>query len=162
MSEPTADQTEASDPEHPLAERRWPMAAAVLVVAAIQFVTPRQGRLAGWWVFPLLEVVMLGVLIARDPGRIDRRSRALRRQTIVLIAIMTVGTVGSALVLVVQILTSSNTTTPEAILGRGGMVWITNVIVFSLWYWEIDRGGPAERAARTSRRASFGFPEDTS
>ena len=73
----------------PTAERRWPMAAAVLAAVAMQVVAPRHGRLPGWWVVPALEVVMLVVLILRDPGRIDRRSRALRRQTFVLIAIMT-------------------------------------------------------------------------
>ena len=37
---------------------------------------------------------------------------------------------------------------------------MTNVIIFSLWYWELDRGGPAERAARSPVRPSFAFPED--
>jgi uncharacterized membrane protein len=161
MTDPTADQTQASDSPRPMAERRWPMAVAVLAIAFFQVITPRQGRLSGWWVFPVLEVVMLGVLIARDPGRIDRRSKGLRRQTFVLIGFMTAGTVGSALVLVIQILGSSTKLTPDTLLGRGGMAWITNIIIFSLWFWEIDRGGPAERAAGSSIRASFAFPEDT-
>ena len=38
---------------------------------------------------------------------------------------------------------------------------MTNVIAFSLWYWELDRGGPAERAARSGVRPTFAFPENT-
>ena len=137
------------------------MAAAVLVTVVFQLLTPRRGRLPGWWVFPILEVVMLVILIVRDPGRIDRRSTALRRQTIVLIAIMTVGTLGSAVILLYQIVTSAKGMTADTILGRGASVWLTNVIVFSLWYWELDRGGAAERAARSRVRPSFAFPEDS-
>jgi uncharacterized membrane protein len=137
------------------------MAAAVLATVVFQLLTPRRGRLPGWWVFPILEVVMLVILIVRDPGRIDRRSTALRRQTIVLIAIMTVGTLGSAVILLYQIVTSAKGMTADTILGRGASVWLTNVIVFSLWYWELDRGGAAERAARSRVRPSFAFPEDS-
>jgi uncharacterized membrane protein len=137
------------------------MAAAVLATAVLQIVTPRRGRLPGWWLFPILEVLMLGVLILRDPGRIDRRSRTLRNQTIVLIAVMTVGTLGSAFVLLVQIVSSRNALTPDTLLGRGATAWLTTVIIFSLWYWELDRGGAAERAARSGVPPSFAFPEDT-
>jgi uncharacterized membrane protein len=112
-------------------------------------------------VFPVLEVVMLLILIVRDPGRIDRRSTALRRQTIVLIAIMTVGTLGGAVILLYQIVTSAKGMTADTILGRGASVWLANVIVFSLWYWELDRGGAAERAVRSGVRPSFAFPEDS-
>ena len=68
------------------------MALAVFVAILLQVGTPSRGRVPGWWLFPVLEFVLLIVVIIRDPGRIDRRSRAARRSTIVLIAIMTVGT----------------------------------------------------------------------
>jgi uncharacterized membrane protein len=48
-----------------------------------------------------------------------------------------------------------------ALLGRGAALWVTNVVVFSLWFWELDRGGAAERAAGSNIPASFGFPEDS-
>jgi len=136
------------------------MAAAVLSAAGIQVITPREGRLPIWWLIPVVEVVMLVVLIVRDPGRIDKRSVALRRQTILLIAFMTAGTIGGVLLLSIQILDGTSKVSAGALLGRGAGVWITNVIVFSLWYWELDRGGPAERAAGADIPVSFVFPED--
>ena len=77
------------------AERRWPMAVAVLATIALQVGTPKEGRIKYWWVFPILEGVALVAVLIRDPGRIDRRTRAARRTTIALITLMTIGTLGS-------------------------------------------------------------------
>jgi hypothetical protein len=136
------------------------MAIAVLATVVLQVITPHTGRLDFWWAFPVLEFVALGVLIVRDPGRIDRRTRAQRRATIALITIMTVGTLIGLVVLVVDIIDSVYLVGPTALLGRGAALWVTNVLVFSLWFWELDRGGAAERAAASSITPSFGFPED--
>jgi uncharacterized membrane protein len=143
------------------AEHRWPMALAVLSAIALQVGTPSKGRLLGWWVFPLIELVLLAVMIARDPGRIDAPSRAARRVTIGLIGVMTIGTIGAVGVLVFDILSDWGVDlTATDLLGRGAAVWVTNVIVFSLWYWEFDRGGPVARASAAGVPASFAFPEN--
>jgi uncharacterized membrane protein len=141
-------------------ERRWPMATAVLAAIVLQVVTPHRGRLAVWWLFPVLEAVLLVVVILRDPGRIDRRTVQARRSTIILIAMMTIGTMIAAALLVYDILSGNVHATATNLLGRGAAVWFTNVIVFSLWYWELDRGGAAERAAGSAIRPSFAFPEN--
>jgi len=143
-------------------ERRWPMAVAVLTAIVLQFITPHTGRLKFWWVFPVVELAALGAVIIRDPGRIDRRTRAARRATLVLIVLLTVGTCGGLVVLILDILspTYGPNVGATAILGRGVMVWVTNVVVFSLWFWELDRGGAAERAAASNIPPSFGFPEE--
>ena len=88
-------------------ERRWPMATAVLVAIVLQVITPHTGRLMFWWVFPVLEVAALVAVIVRDPGRIDRRTRAARRTTLVLIALLTVGTLGELVVLALDIVDKS-------------------------------------------------------
>jgi uncharacterized membrane protein len=141
-------------------ERRWPMAAAVLTTVLLQFIAPRHGRIPGWQAFPSLELVLLGLLIVRDPGRIDRRSLQLRRATFALIAVMTAATLGGSIVLIRDILTTGSDVNATTLLGRGAALWVNNVIVFSLWYWELDRGGPAERAAGSSAPVSFAFPEN--
>ena len=55
-------------------ERRWPMATAVLAATALYVGMPHRGRVPGWWLGPVLQLALLGLLIAQDPGRIDRRS----------------------------------------------------------------------------------------
>jgi hypothetical protein len=148
-------------------ERRWQMALAVLVATGLQLATPHGGRVPGWWLFPVLELLLLPIIIAIDPGKVDDRSVQVRRLTIGLIAIMTVGTMAGVTLLAYDIL--SNTVlfhAPTVVLsatdlfGRGAALWVTNVIVFSLWFWELDRGGPAERAAASGIPPSFAFPEN--
>jgi uncharacterized membrane protein len=142
------------------AEPRWPMATAVLAATILFVGTPHRGRIPGWWAGPLLQLVLLGVLIAQDPGRIDRRSPALQRLMVALLVVMTVGTVTSVTVLAVDILAGVEGVTATVLLGRGAAIWFENVILFSLWYWQFDRGGPAERAAGTAVPPSYAFPEN--
>jgi hypothetical protein len=129
-------------------ERRWQMALAVLVAIGLQVVTPHTGRVPAWWLLPVLEFVLLVTIITIDPGRVDDRSIQVRRLTIGLILSNNVlfhpGVVLNA----------------TDLFGRGAALWVTNVIVFSLWFWELDRGGPAERAAGSRIPPSFAFPEN--
>lgn len=136
------------------------MATAVLAATILFVGTPHRGRIPGWWAGPLLQLVLLGVLIAQDPGRIDRRSPALQRLMVALLVVMTVGTATSVTVLAVDILAGVEGVTATVLLGRGAAIWFENVILFSLWYWQFDRGGPAERAAGTAVPPSFAFPEN--
>ena len=134
-----------------------------MVAATVLFVgTPHGGRIPGWWIGPVLQLALLGILIAQDPGRIDHRSPTLHRLTVALLVIMTTGTVLSVIVLAIDILDAVKGVTATALLGRGAAIWVENVIVFSLWYWQLDRGGPAERAAGIPVPPSFAFPENAS
>ena len=163
MSEAMASNEDGSRglaPIHFTGERRWPMALAVLVAATLQVVMPHRGRLTGWWLFPVLEVVLLVIIIIGDPGRIDRRSPALRAGTIALISVMTIANSFGAVLLMYDIVASVHGIDSTTLLGRGALIWVTNVIVFSLWYWEFDRGGPEERATGSARRVSFAFAEN--
>ena len=136
------------------------MAVAVVGAALLQVVTPHRGRLPGWWLFPILELALLVVVFVQDPGRIDDRTQLARTLTIALITVMTIGTLGAAAVLTYDILTGHPSISATDLLGRGAAVWVNNVIVFSLWYWEFDRGGPAARAADSDAPISFAFAED--
>ncbi len=158
MSATPAERPE--DPSPRTAERRWPMAVAVLATIVLQGITPKQGRLLKWWVLPVFELLALGAVILRDPGRVDRRTRAARRAMFVLLGVITIGTLGSLAWLMVDIFDPNFSVGATSLLGRGAALWVTNVLVFSLWFWELDRGGAAERAAGSGIRPSFGFPED--
>jgi hypothetical protein len=163
MSESTrtgVGDTSAPEPPRAAAEPRWPMATAVLAATILYVGMPHRGRVPGWWLGPLLQLVLLGLLITQDPGRIDRRSANLHRLTVALLVVMTLGTALSVTILAVDILVAVKGVTAKVLLGRGAAIWVENVIVFSLWYWQFDRGGPAERAAGALIPPSFAFPEN--
>ena len=106
-------------------------------------------------------VVMLGVLIIGDPGSIDRQATWLRVLTDVLIAFVTIANGASAVRLVVGIInTTPFTNNAKTLLASGGAIWLTNVIAFALWYWDLDRGGAAARA-HGEGKPTFVFPEMT-
>ena len=136
------------------------MATAVLAATILYVGMPHRGRVPGWWLFPVVQLVLLGILIAQDPGRINRRSATLQRVMGALLVVMTTGTMMAVIVLAVDILVAVKGVTASVLLGRGAAVWVENVIVFSLWYWQLDRGGPAERAAGSPIPPSFAFPEN--
>jgi uncharacterized membrane protein len=152
--------TAAPEPPRLVAEPRWPMATAVLAATILYVGMPHRGRVPGWWLGPLLQLLLLGLLITQDPGRIDRRSANLHRLMVALLVVMTLGTALSVTVLAVDILVVVKGVTAKVLLGRGAAIWVENVIVFSLWYWQFDRGGPAERAAGAPIPPSFAFPEN--
>jgi hypothetical protein len=158
-----SDQTQHKAHAKPVAERRWPMALAVLSATLLQVIAPHGGHLPYWWLLPIMELALLVAIVAQDPGRIDRRGVTARRLTVALIAVMTSGLVVSEIVLSYGILKGVKVLNATTLLGRGAAIWVTNVIVFSLWFWEFDRGGAAERAASsTAVPASFAFPENVS
>ena len=143
-------------------ERRFPMALAVLAAAGLYLLIPDDFRIdeAARFVYPALLLILLGLLVIGDPGRIDRERRWLRVTTGVMIAIITLGTAVSAVRLVVGLLEHADFTTPGQLLSVGAAVWSTNVIAFALWYWHLDCGGPAARANHNGTGLpAFRFPE---
>jgi uncharacterized membrane protein len=139
-------------------ERRWPMAVAVLAATVMRLGLPPPYR--SHWPFAVVEVLLLAALIIGDPGRIDRTSPVLRRLTTLLLAVIIVDNTFSIVELVRSIITGRPQISAATLLAVGGVIWATNVIAFSLCYWQFDRGGPAARALGTSSRASFVFPEE--
>ncbi|MEV4127546.1 hypothetical protein [Nocardia sp. NPDC049707] len=126
-------------------ESRWAATLAVLVIVVLQ-VAPRELRQQpAWLLLPLLEVLLLGVLVVANPFRLNREQRWLRNWGLLLTGLLSLATAVSAGRLVFQLIEGA-LTDPVELLVSGGAVWLTNVVVFGLWYWEFDRGGPAARA----------------
>jgi uncharacterized membrane protein len=142
-------------------ERRWPMAAAVLLAGALRLFLPPQLRIDDARPVALVVLAVLMVaLIVGDPGRIDRQATWLQVLTGVLIGLITVANAGSSVRLVYAIIkTEPFTNDPNILLASGGIIWLTNIIAFGLWYWDLDRGGPAARALGTGTSPAFVFPE---
>jgi uncharacterized membrane protein len=140
-------------------ERRWPFALAIFAMIGLQLVLPERYSLGAWWVLPAVEVAIIAVLVAANPGRMERRTPMLRRLGLILIAVASLGTAWSVSRLVVDISTGADTGSAGSLLGGGAAIWLINVLTFSVWYWELDRGGAVERANGTHPYPDFLFPQ---
>jgi hypothetical protein len=142
-------------------EHWWPVALAIIVVAGLHIALPVRYRVHPAWVVPAVLLVAVAVLIAGDPGRIDRQVTWLRIMIGALIAFITLANLSAAIRLVVDILSRTRLYADNAagLLAAGGVIWVTNVIAFGLWYWDLDRGGAASRAHPPGRDPGFVFPE---
>lgn len=142
-------------------ERRWPSVLGVLVAVAMHQLLPEDFRLSPLWVYPVVMAVFLVLLIAGDPGLIDEQKRWMRVVTGLLIALMALTNLVSAVRLVQGILEGAAfAQNAYQLLGAGSIIWATNVIAFGLWFWDVDGGGPVQRARRGAwADPAFVFPE---
>ena len=108
----------------------------------------------------MLLLILLAVLIIGDPGSIDRDRPWLHNLTSVLIGLISVANADTAVRLVVGIIDVSGfTQNAKVLLASGAAIWLSNIIAFALWFWNLDRGGPAARAAGTDTTPALIFPE---
>jgi hypothetical protein len=136
-------------------EPRGQVILAVLAIGAIYLALPANLIVGPFWFVPTLIVVLL------IPTVVSHRAgmRGLNRTLGILInAITTVALIGSVALLVRAL--PGHRESPLALLRSGGMLWLTNVIVFALWYWRLDGGGPTKREEdKKFGSKSFLFPQ---
>jgi len=139
------------------------MALAVLGAAGLRAALPDELRDGdARWAFAVIVVVLLAVLVIGDPGRIDRDSAWLRVMTGTLIGLISAVNAAAAVRLVAGIIhVATFNTDANVLLASGGAVWLSSVITFGLWYWDLDRGGAAARARGSGHQPAFIFPEMT-
>jgi uncharacterized membrane protein len=139
-------------------EPRWPVTLSVIAAIVLQTALPEQLRLLPRYLLPGLEVALLIGLIAANPVRIERRGQMVRLASIGLIFLISVANAASA-VLLIRLIITGKATAAVPLLASGAAIWATNVIVFALWYWEFDRGGPVHRAYGTFQFTDLLFPQ---
>ena len=144
----------ATDGEH-----RLPVAAAVALAIALQLVLPKRLAIHPTWLLPSLEGLLLLGLIAANPTHINRTSTALRTASVALIALISLANAWSTAQLIKGLVNGTQGDNASLLLSRGASVYITNILVFALWYWEWDRGGPVSRAQGVRPYPDFLFPQ---
>ena len=143
-------------------EPRWPALLATLAAMSLQLILPDDliRYLGNRALIPSLEGGLLLVLLIANPGRISKEESRLRIVGIALIALITVANVVSLIDLIHALLyQSGGHTGGRSLVYASVPIWLTNVIVFGLWYWELDRGGPATRQQPEHRQPDFLFPQ---
>jgi hypothetical protein len=142
-------------------ERMLPFWEPQLVVACaitLQLALSPQVTIGPKWLFPSLEGALLLGLIIGSP-RVKAKDASLRRK----FAVGMIGFVSAAnivsLVLLTHYLLRGGKENGHQLILSGIVLWVTNVLLFGLWYWEIDRGGPLARTGGRGKLPDFLFPQ---
>jgi hypothetical protein len=136
-------------------EPRWQAALALLAIGGIYLALPRWFIVGPIWLLPaLIAVLLIPTVVTHRMGR-HSLNHALG---IVINAIITLALIGSVALLVRTL--PAQKQAPLALLLSGAELWGANVLVFALWYWRLDGGGPAARDKRREFGSrSFVFPQ---
>ncbi|MCU1494536.1 MAG: putative rane protein [Acidimicrobiaceae bacterium] len=142
-------------------EHRLPVAGFIAAAIVLQILLPARLEIHPYWVLPALEGVLAVGLMAANPRRINRSSRALRGTSLLLIATISLANAWSAVLLIHGLIAGTSGSNAAVLLGSGAAIYLTNIIVFGLWYWEFDRGGPVARAQARRPYPDFMFVQMT-
>jgi hypothetical protein len=141
----------------------WPAQLAVLAAIALHVSLPDSLILGPRWLLPGLEAALLLGLVVTTPRRSKLESRRTRGAAVLLVALVSSTNLVSLGFLVHLLVSGAGASGRELILSAI-QIWLTNVLIFGLWFWELDRGGPGRRSreADATRMADFLFPQMSS
>lgn len=166
------------EPVRPLRARAldfWLARGAVALVAGLQLLVVNDLSLGPRWLAPALELALLAplsVATAWNQGRarrartaehwsaVERHHGLIRRAALVLTALATAAN-SVALVALVRALLAGKAGNGPTLLIDALNIWVTNVIVFALWFWAADRGGAVMRGRARAQAPDFLFPQMT-
>jgi hypothetical protein len=149
------------EPDYPppgRGEPHWPAQLTIAAAIALQLLLPHRLVAGPPWLLPALESLVLVSLVIASPQRVVAPHAVRRRLGIGVTALASIGN-GISLVLLAHLLLHRRVTNGDRLIVAGSLIWLTNVLIFSLWYWENDRGGPGRRAAGQDNLPDMLFPQ---
>jgi uncharacterized membrane protein len=136
-------------------EPRWPAFVAMFAAALVHRSMPERLSFGPSWGLLVVTVILLIPLIYSNHRGHYNVSRIL---TFVATGVITAAMIASLVLLITGI--PKHLDPPQTLLRSAASLWLTNVVVFALWYWKLDAGGPLGRdRARGDFDSSFLFPQ---
>jgi hypothetical protein len=138
-------------------EPRWQALIAVLAVGGLSLALHSDLVFGPRWLFPLaIAVLLVPTLVTHRTGRHDLN----RILGFMITGVLTIGMVLSVVLLVAALPVHKQS--PSELLVSAASLWMTNILVFALWYWRLDAGGPHGRDLRLRHsEGAFLFPQMT-
>ena len=150
-------------------ESRWEAAPAVLIVIVLQLVIAIVSLHQGWklwtlpwWVWLILIVPETVLFISLSWSRPHRALVESGKRRMVAITLFVIISIGNTLALATLIgaLLSGHEKSGAQLLLKAIVIWSTNVMIFGLWFWAVDQGGPVRRVQADPPPHDFQFPQD--
>jgi len=138
----------------------WPAQLTVLTAIGIQLLLPSRLTVGPSWLIPALEGALLIGMFFATPRQLEHEHPRRRRAALGLTAFVSAANIFS-LGALTHFLLHHNVSNGQQLIVSGVLIWLTNFLIFALWYWEIDRGGPGRRAAGHDEPPDFLFPQMT-
>jgi len=157
-SPPQSSQVGRPYPPPAAAEPFWPAQATILAAIAIQLLLPARLTVGPTWLVPGFEGALLFGMFLATPRQLEHEHPLRRRFALGLTAFVSAANIYS-LVALTHYLLHHEVSQGRALIGSGVLIWLTNFLIFALWYWEVDRGGPGKRAAGNDAPPDFLFPQ---
>jgi hypothetical protein len=136
-------------------EPRWPVAVALLTVSGLYAALPAPlAVIPRWYLLIIILALLVPTRLAHYRGHHDLNQRL----GYVVNGVVTAAMVGSLALLISALPTRDET--PVRLLCSAASLWVTNILVFALWYWRLDAGGPNRRDQRVGHpTGAFLFPQ---
>jgi len=152
MDEKTGHMQDRWDPEP-----RWPAASAVVAVTGLYVALPPYMIIGPRWLFPAVIIALLVPTVITHRAGKHNLNRILG---FTVTGLVTTGMIVSVALLIAAL--PSHKESPTHLLMSAAALWTTNVLVFALWYWRLDAGGPHRRDSRLGHPdGAFLFPQMT-
>jgi len=145
-------------PPPPSSEKFWPVQLTILAAIGLQVSLPERLTAGPTWVVPALEGALFLGMFAATPRELEGEHPVRRRVALGLTALVSAANVFS-LVELTHYLLHHQVSEGHRLIVAGMLIWLTNFLIFALWYWELDRGGPGRRAAGHDGPPDFLFPQ---
>ncbi len=143
------------------AEPFWPAQLTVLAAIGLQLLLPERLTVGPTWLLPALEGALLIGMFLATPRQLEHEHPRRRRVALSLTALVSAANVFSLVELTHYLLHHKVPIAGRELIIAGVLIWLTNFLIFALWYWEMDRGGPGKRAAGHDGPPDFLFPQMT-
>jgi uncharacterized membrane protein len=150
-AERVRDRVERGDPF-------WPAQLAVALAVALNLALSNKVTIGPRYLVPGVEIVLLGALVWVAPARATTHSGSRRNWALTVIGLVSATNIVS-LGLLVHFLVAGGQAGGERLIFSGVVLWVTNVLLFAVWYWEMDGGGPVARFRGESPLPDFQFPQ---
>ncbi len=146
-------------PPPPASEPFWPAQVTILVAIGLQFALPDRLTVGPFWLIPGLEIALLVGMFFATPRELEYEHPRRRRAALGMIAFVSAANIYSLVELSKFLLHHGHVPNGRELIFSGMLIWLTNFLIFGLWYWELDRGGPGKRAAGHDGPPDFLFPQ---